>query len=240
MSAPVESKAPEQQEPEAPAAAGPSKSELKKKAKEAEKEKKRIEREAKEAAQKEARQQAEVVGNLSDVLTFVHHAKFFVCDFRTLLPRTMARPHCTNPKLQNVCLLYDLSPHLLLISSLPSFVRAAREFINIGDLSSASEGKNIYFRARIHNSRAQGAKMVFFELRQGVDTIQALIAVEAEKISKQMVKWSESLSRESLVLIDGTVQKPKDLVKSTSVQDAEIKINKVSYFSTDNFDEAVH
>ena len=45
----------------APAAEGPSKSELKKRAKEAEKEKKRLEREAKEAEQRAAREAADVV-----------------------------------------------------------------------------------------------------------------------------------------------------------------------------------
>lgn len=102
-----------------------------------------------------------------------------------------------------------------------------KEFAALNQLSAADENRDIFFRARIHNSRAQGAKMAFLELRQGVDTIQALVTVEPEKVSKHMVKWAESLPRESLVLVQGTVQKPKDLVKSTTVQDAEIKINQV-------------
>jgi aspartyl/asparaginyl-tRNA synthetase len=69
--------------------------------------------------------------------------------------------------------------------------------------------------------------MVFFEFRQQTATIQALIAVEADKVSKQMVKWAERLPKESIVLIEGLVQQPKDLVKSTTVQDAEVKIEKV-------------
>lgn len=60
--------APESQSTEpAPAAApaGPSKGELKRRAKEAEKEKKRLEREAKEAEQKAAKAKAEIVYGLS-------------------------------------------------------------------------------------------------------------------------------------------------------------------------------
>jgi aspartyl/asparaginyl-tRNA synthetase len=102
-----------------------------------------------------------------------------------------------------------------------------RKYTNIADLTAKDANQSILFRARVHNSRAQGAKMVFFEFRQQSATIQALIAVEADKVSKQMVKWAERLPRESLVLIEGLVQQPKELVKSTTVQDAEVKIEKV-------------
>ena len=71
--------------------------------------------------------------------------------------------------------------------------------------------------------------MAFFTFRQRTATIQALLSVEPEKVSKQMVKWASTLSKESLVLVEGTVQKAPELIKSTTVQDAEIKITKVRW-----------
>ena len=71
--------------------------------------------------------------------------------------------------------------------------------------------------------------MVFFLLRQQASTIQALIQVEPELVSKKMVRWTESVNSESIVLVTGTVQKPLEPVKSCTVQDAEIKIKTVSY-----------
>ncbi len=71
--------------------------------------------------------------------------------------------------------------------------------------------------------------MAFFEFRHQVNTIQALMAVDTEDVSKQMVKWAIGLARETIVLVEGVVQQPKELVKSTTVQDAEVKILRASY-----------
>jgi aspartyl/asparaginyl-tRNA synthetase len=69
--------------------------------------------------------------------------------------------------------------------------------------------------------------MVFLVFRQQSTTVQALIQVEPELVSKKMVRFAESINPESIVLVEGTVQKPLELVKSCTVQDAEIKIRKV-------------
>lgn len=71
--------------------------------------------------------------------------------------------------------------------------------------------------------------MVFLVFRQQNQTIQALVQVEPELVSKKMVRFAESINPESIVLVEGTVQKPLELVKSCTVQDAEIKIKTVSF-----------
>ncbi|KAF8519062.1 hypothetical protein JB92DRAFT_2900429 [Gautieria morchelliformis] len=68
--------------------------------------------------------------------------------------------------------------------------------------------------------------MVFFNLRQRTDSIQALI-VASPKISKQMVKWSGAIADESIVLVEGVVQLPKEEVKSASVSNVEILISQL-------------
>ena len=68
--------------------------------------------------------------------------------------------------------------------------------------------------------------MVFFELRQQTDTVQALLTVSG-KVSKQMHKFAGSINPESIVLIRGTVQTSPEEIKRTTVKDAEILIAEV-------------
>lgn len=69
--------------------------------------------------------------------------------------------------------------------------------------------------------------MVFLNLRQRTDSIQALLVVTPEKVSKQMVKWAASLADESIVLIEGVAQKTQEPIKSATVSDVEIHVSKV-------------
>jgi len=69
--------------------------------------------------------------------------------------------------------------------------------------------------------------MVFVVLRQQAHTIQGLVQVEPELVSKKMVRWVEGVHAESIVLVEGHVQKAAETVKSCTVQDVELKIKKV-------------
>ncbi|KAK6496264.1 aspartate--tRNA ligase dps1 [Arthrobotrys musiformis] len=104
--------------------------------------------------------------------------------------------------------------------------------IAFGSLKEEDEGKQVLFRARVHNARAQGNKMTFLELRQQHQTIQALLSVQADgSVSKQMVKWAASISLESIVLVHGVVAKPYEPIKATTVTDVEIHISKLFIIS---------
>lgn len=70
--------------------------------------------------------------------------------------------------------------------------------------------------------------MVFVVLRQQSHTMQGLVVVEPELVSKQMVRWVEGVHDESIVLVEGVLQKPKEPIKSCTVSDVELKIRKVS------------
>lgn len=99
--------------------------------------------------------------------------------------------------------------------------------IQICDLNPNMDGQTILFRARVHTSRAQGNKMVFLNLRQRTDSVQALLEVTPEKVSKQMVKWTAGLAMESIILVEGIVQKSPEPIKSASVSDVEVRVYKV-------------
>ena len=115
-------------------------------------------------------------------------------------------------------------------------------YASIGSLGAADDGRQVIFRARVQNTRAQGAKMAFLVLRQGMHTIQALVQVAAGDaggssssggsgssgvVSKQMVKWAASINMESIVLVHGTVRRVDGGIKSASVTDAEIHISRI-------------
>lgn len=92
------------------------------------------------------------------------------------------------------------------------------------------QDETVLIRARIQTSRAQGNKMCFLSLRQQTETVQALVSVSEGKVSKQMVKWTAGLQDESIVLVEGIVTVPPEIIKSASVGNVELHINKVKIF----------
>lgn len=115
---------------------------------------------------------------------------------RTTPKRSTARSHSTCPRSARV--RRTTARSLLHLTDL-----AERERINIAALTPNDVGKTVLFRARINTSRAQSAKLLFLNLRQKTASIQGLMNVQADKVSKQMVKWSSSLLPESIVLVEG-------------------------------------
>ena len=82
-------------------------------------------------------------------------------------------------------------------------------------------------RARVQASRAQGSKMVFLNLRQRTDSVQALLALAQGRVSKQMIKWATGLQTESIVLAEGVVKKTPEPINSATVQDVELHLTQV-------------
>ena len=101
--------------------------------------------------------------------------------------------------------------------------------VDLKALGEEHVGKTVNLRAYIQNSRSQGAKMVFLELRtSGSWAIQAIVSASAEgkPVSKQMVKWVGKLNLESIVEVEAIVQKPLEPVKSTRVSNYELHLRK--------------
>ncbi|KAF4589556.1 aspartate-tRNA ligase [Ophiocordyceps camponoti-floridani] len=101
--------------------------------------------------------------------------------------------------------------------------------LHIKDTSDEDVGKTVKVRAWIQNSRMQGAKMAFVELREeGNWAIQGVVAASPEgtPVSRQMVKWIGSLHLESFVLVEGRMEKPLEAVKSVRVSGYELHITK--------------
>ncbi|KAH7915832.1 aspartyl-tRNA synthetase [Hygrophoropsis aurantiaca] len=105
--------------------------------------------------------------------------------------------------------------------------RPNRKRTDISTLSAKNDGEQVLIRARVQTLRAQGSRMVFLNLRQRQDTLQALLQVTDNIISKQMVKWAAGLQDEAIVLVGGTVTKSPEPIKSATVDDIEIHIHEL-------------
>lgn len=115
---------------------------------------------------------------------------------------------------------------LPLMTSDPSKVTGEHRVL-LEHLSGENDGQEILFRARVHTSRQQSAKMLFFEFRQKNDIIQGLLRADSKQVSKQMVKWAGAQHLESIVLVRGTVSKVKEPVKSATIQDIEVHVSQL-------------
>ena len=100
-------------------------------------------------------------------------------------------------------------------------------FTKLSELSQDQDGKTVTLRARVHNSRASGAKMCFLVFRDGIETIQALVVANKDTISPMMVKWSIGVSLESIVVVEATVKKTPEPVHSCTIQDVELHVTKI-------------
>jgi aspartyl/asparaginyl-tRNA synthetase len=96
------------------------------------------------------------------------------------------------------------------------------------DLATApeNEDKEVTFRCVVANARVQSAKLAFVNLRQGFNTVQAVVAA-SEKLSKQMVKFCGSVSTESTLVVTGLVKRVKEPIKSATIKDHEIHVLKL-------------
>eukprot|EP00002_Diphylleia_rotans_P017779 TRINITY_DN344_c0_g1_i1.p1 TRINITY_DN344_c0_g1~~TRINITY_DN344_c0_g1_i1.p1 ORF type:complete len:662 (+),score=216.02 TRINITY_DN344_c0_g1_i1:58-2043(+) len=98
-----------------------------------------------------------------------------------------------------------------------------RTFTHVIELNASLVGKNVWVRARLHNSRAKG-KTCFLVLREQSATVQAAMFV-GDSIPKEMVKYASNISKESIVDVFATVAAAK--VESTSQKDIELSVIKI-------------
>ncbi|KAJ2064705.1 aspartate--tRNA ligase dps1 [Coemansia sp. S146] len=112
-----------------------------------------------------------------------------------------------------------------------SQVQSGIKWTEIKDLSTELAGQTVHVQARVQGSRPTGNKMCFLVLREGSATAQGLLVVDNETISKQMVKFANSVSSESLVSLVAKVVIPSEPVKSCTVGDVELHVSKLFVIS---------
>lgn len=117
-----------------------------------------------------------------------------------------------------------------LLPMIRSAEKLNRTVLDINDINESLAEKVVWIRGRLHTSRAIG-KQCFFVLRQKQFTVQCLLSVN-EAVSKQMVKFVGSITKESIVDIEGVVQLAPTKIESCSQQTVEMKVQKVFVVSS--------
>ncbi|KAJ1824405.1 aspartate--tRNA ligase dps1 [Coemansia sp. RSA 2671] len=112
-----------------------------------------------------------------------------------------------------------------------SQVQSGTKWTEIKDLSAELAGQTVHIQARVQGSRPTGSKMCFLVLREGSATAQGLLVVDNETISKQMVKFANSISSESLVSLVAKVVVPSEPIKSCTVGDVELHVSRLFVIS---------
>ena len=106
--------------------------------------------------------------------------------------------------------------------------RTNRVWTPVGQVNSTLAGQKILVRARLHGVRGKG-KSAFVILRQQTATMQAILFVNDETVSKQMVKYACNIPKESIVDVGGVVKESN--VESCSQSDVELEVTEIRCIS---------
>lgn len=101
----------------------------------------------------------------------------------------------------------------------------------IEQLSKQKIGDTAVLRARIHTLRNLSSHLVFLVFRQGGRTLQGVLQEREGEVTHHMVKWVERLPAESIVLVKGILQRPKEEITGASEHHFEILIREVHVIS---------
>uniref|UniRef100_A0A2M4BJJ6 Aspartate--tRNA ligase, cytoplasmic n=1 Tax=Anopheles marajoara TaxID=58244 RepID=A0A2M4BJJ6_9DIPT len=99
---------------------------------------------------------------------------------------------------------------------------AERKFVKVSELVQCQPEAEVWVRGRVHTSRCKG-KQCFLVLRQQSSTVQCLLAVN-ETVSKQMVKFSGSIPRESIIDLRARVIPVEQRIESCTEQTLELHV----------------
>lgn len=105
-----------------------------------------------------------------------------------------------------------------------SSVVIERDYVPVGQLNLSKKDQTVWIRARLQNSRVKGSSMGFFVVRDREFTCQAIMTV-GPAVSKQMVKFAGSISRESIIDLEAKVVKAPEQIKTCSQKDVELQIS---------------
>ncbi|KAL9167110.1 hypothetical protein ABFS82_05G075100 [Erythranthe guttata] len=96
----------------------------------------------------------------------------------------------------------------------------------VQDLNDGLKGNMVVVRGRAQAIRAVGKKMAFLVVRRRGCTVQCVLTVSQDLVSSQMVKFATSLSRESIIEIEGLVSVPAQPITGAT-QHVEIQVRKL-------------
>ncbi|PKU83171.1 aspartate--tRNA ligase 2, cytoplasmic [Dendrobium catenatum] len=111
------------------------------------------------------------------------------------------------------------------MEELQSKAISGRIWTEVGLLDSKLANGTVLIRGVAQTIRGVGKKMAFLVVRQFTATVQCVLTTD-ELVSTQMVKYATSLSRESIMDVEGVVTIPTEPIKGTT-QQVEIQVRKL-------------
>ncbi|CAF3567227.1 unnamed protein product [Rotaria sordida] len=100
-----------------------------------------------------------------------------------------------------------------------------RQLIPVRDINEKSAKQTIWIRGRLHTSRGKG-KQCFLVIRHQSATIQAVVCV-SENVSKPMVKFATTITKESVIDVEGEVTLAPTPIESCTQKDVELQVKKM-------------
>ncbi|KAL6491790.1 hypothetical protein OROGR_034155 [Orobanche gracilis] len=101
-----------------------------------------------------------------------------------------------------------------------------RKLVEVKYMTDELKEKAVQIRGYAQTIRTVGKKRTFVVVREGPFTVQCVLNVSEDLVSPQMVKFASSLSRESIVDVEGIVSVPSQPIIGTS-QQVEIQVRKL-------------
>ncbi|KAJ4707633.1 Aspartate--tRNA ligase, cytoplasmic [Melia azedarach] len=101
-----------------------------------------------------------------------------------------------------------------------------KNWTEVGALTESLKDQEVLIRGRVHTSRPVSGKLAFLVVRERGSTVQCVVTVKPDSVSKQMVKFVNALSKESIVDIIGVVSVPGVAIKGTT-QQVEVQVKKI-------------
>ena len=108
--------------------------------------------------------------------------------------------------------------------------QSGKTWTPVGELAEPVFGQEVLCRGRVHTVRSKG-KSCFLVVREAGSTVQVTVFEEEGKVSRGMLKWVGSLTRESIVDIEGTVKATKEPVTGCTQETVEISASAVRLIS---------
>ncbi|KAM9984993.1 hypothetical protein ACTFIY_009416 [Dictyostelium cf. discoideum] len=102
--------------------------------------------------------------------------------------------------------------------------KITREWTDVSQLTESLVGKSVLIRARLSTSRLQGANLCFVQLRDGLYTVQAVVAKGGSN-SKSMVQFVGQVPKESIVDVQATVVSTSVPIESCTQKSVELQVS---------------
>lgn len=88
-------------------------------------------------------------------------------------------------------------------------------------------GEQRRFRVRVHTLRSISARLVFMVMRERMATMQAVLTEKGGCLTPHMIHWAKRIPVESLVIVQGVLQEPRETVTGCTIKHVELRVTHI-------------